>query len=271
MSNILTDLAVGGTLWVIASFIANKFTKDKAVSKAKYYTIIAVVIMALIGIKDSFVVPKYNEWKATSSVDDMLKNTEPYITLKTTFPSEYDRIRESLLSSIKANISEQEAKDRLKGVFLGFIMGKLKVSSDEAVVSFVSASMKVSNYFYDKGDTDTVYNYLYNQKDLPMRWWVVLPQEVADAQSNSYKLILLSASQNKTYTVSEAEVNRIMQIVSTDMYTKYGEKFAMLGDAAKHPDKKAEIAEMSIAMYKRILSLPDAERGMVLRYLLTSQ
>ena len=57
MSELLIDFAIGVTIWGIAMFLANRFTKDKEINKAKYYTILAIVITALITFNNTYVQP----------------------------------------------------------------------------------------------------------------------------------------------------------------------------------------------------------------------
>jgi len=48
MDSILIDLAVGGTLFVIANFVATKFTKGRVINKAKHYAVLIISIGILI-------------------------------------------------------------------------------------------------------------------------------------------------------------------------------------------------------------------------------
>ncbi len=61
MDSILIDLAVGGTLFVIANFVATKFTKGREINKAKYYAILIISIGILITLNDNFIMPKFRE------------------------------------------------------------------------------------------------------------------------------------------------------------------------------------------------------------------
>ena len=113
MSTLLIDFAVGGTIYLIAMLFANRFAKNKRTSKAKYYTILIVVIGALIAFKNIYVEPKYETWRNTTTFDNEIAKTEPYATLKTTFPEDYNKIKEVLINSrsqrnSSASISKRE-------------------------------------------------------------------------------------------------------------------------------------------------------------------
>lgn len=266
----LTDIAVGGTIWVIAVFVAQRFTKGKEINKAKYYIILIAVIFGLIGVKNAYVMPLYYEWSKSSEIETMLSTTEPYLTMKTTFPDDYYKLKASLIAAVKSNSKNDDLGGIFKSALNDVVLKKIQFASDEAILAMVTSSIDVSEYFISKGQPENVYNYMFSPRDLPVNWWKALPQNLIDGQNNAYKLILLSAAQNKSHKVDQEKANKVLERVATQMYSEFGESVVLLGNAAAHPDKKKEIGIIAVSMYKQILRLTEPEKTLVLRLMLTS-
>lgn len=267
MSELLMDFAVGGTIWVIAMFLANRSTKYKGISKAKYYTILAIIIIALITFKNTYVQPKFNEWRNTNNIDSELAKMEPYATLRTTFPEDYNKIKEVIINSLKVKDTREQAYQKGRPILMNILTSKIKIASDEALTSFAKGFVNTANYFYSKGQADFAFDIIYNQKNMPRNWHDSLPKELIDAEVASNKLILISAAQNKVHNIDIDKANKIIERIASELYAEHGDKVALIQTPLAHPDKKQEIVKITIDFYNKILKLPEIDRGIVLRHL----
>lgn len=267
MSTLLIDLAVGGTICAIAMFFANRFANGKKTSRAKFYTIFIGVILALIAFKNIYVQPKYEEWRSITSIDNEIAKTEPYATLKTTFPDDYNKIKEVLMNSLKAKETRQEAYLKGRPVLMAIIMSKMKMASDEALTGFAQSFVNTATYYYGKGQPDFAFDIIYNQKNLPRDWHKSLPKEFAEAEAANYRQILMSAAENKTPNTDKVKTEKLIESIALELYSEHGDDVQLIQTPLSHPDKKAKIAKITIDFYSKILKLPDADRGMVLRQL----
>lgn len=261
MESILIDLAVGGTLFVIANFVATKFSKGREINKAKYYAILIISIGILITLNDNFIMPKFREWKTNTAIEGSIATLEPYMTLKTTYPADYEKLKSAVTAMAKGKETTASARALLQKI----IMEKLPNSSNECIEAFFKQTMDVVDYLNKNGNSEMAFNLLFNTKELPVGWAKILPAEFATAETNSYKLVLLSASQNKSYPVDKAKVDKIMEKVSEELYKKFGDDVALLQNPLAQTGKRDKILTMSIDMYQRIFNLPESERYMVLR------
>ena len=268
MSTLLIDFAVGGTICVIAMFFANRFAKDKETNKAKYYTIFIAVIGALIAFKNIYVEPKYEEWRNITSIDNELEKIEPYATLKTTFPEDYNKIKEVLMNSLKAKETRQEAYLKGRPVLMAIIMSKMKMASGEALTGFAQSLVNTATYYYGKGQPDFAFDIIYNQKNLHRDWHKSLPKEFAEAEAANYRQLLMSAAENKIRNTDKIKAEKLIEGIAVELYSEHGDDVQLIQTPLDHPDKKAKIAKITIDFYSKILELPDADRGIVLRQLL---
>ena len=266
MSTLLTDIAVGGIMAAIAVFVANRFAGDRKRNKAKYYTIFCVVILLLIGLKDAYVQPKYEEWSTKASFDNEVGNREPYATLKRTFPKDYERIREVIVNSIKAKETRQESFVKGRAVLMSILTDKLKIASDEALTGFMGLSVNTATYYYNIGRPDLAFDIVYDQKSLPRDWRTSLPKEFVEAENDNYKEILTSAAENRPRQMDEVKAKKLIEAVGLELYSEDGDDVQLIPAPLAHPDKKREIAKITVDFYGKIMKLPETDRGMVLRY-----
>lgn len=267
MNTLIIDFVVGAIICAIAMFAANRFTKDKNKSKARFYTILVGVILALIAFKNAYVQPKYEEWRATTSIDGEIAKTEPYATLKAAFPEDYEKIKETLVKSSKARETRQEAYLKGRSVFMNILMSKMKMASDEALTGFAQSFVNTASYYYDKGQPEFAFDIIYNQKNLPRDWYKSLPKQFSEAEAANYRQVLLSAAENKIPVADKSKTDKLIESIATQLYSEHGDDVQLLQTPLAHPEKKAKIAKITIDFYRRILKLPDADRGMVLHQL----
>lgn len=267
MDTLITDFAVGATICAIAIFVANRFVKDKNKYKAKFYTIFVGVILAIITFKNAYVQPKYEEWRTISGIDSEIAKTEPYATLKAAFPEDYRRIKETLIKSAKAKETRQEAYMKGRAVLMIILMSKMKMASDEALTGFAQSFVNTASYYYGKSQSDFAFDIIYNQKNLPRDWYKSLPKEFAEAEVENYRQVLLSAAENKADVLDKSKTDKVIESIATELYSDYGGDVQLLETPLAHPEKKAKIVKITIDFYGKILKLPEAERGMVLRQL----
>jgi hypothetical protein len=267
MNTLIIDFVVGATICVIAMFVANRFAKDKNKGKAKFYTIFVGVILALIAFKNAYVQPKYEEWRAVTGIDSEIAKTEPYATLKAAFPEDYKRIKETLIKSSKAKETRQEAYLKGRSVLMSILMSKIKMASDEALTGFAQSFVDTASYYYGKGQSDFAFDIIYNQKNLPRDWYKSLPREFAEAEAANYRQVLLSAAENKMAVADKTKTDKLIESIATELYSEHGDDVQLMQTPLAHPEKKAKIVKITIDFYGKILKLPDADRGMVLRQL----
>jgi hypothetical protein len=267
MNTLIIDFAVGATVCAIAMLVASRFTKGKNKSKAKFYTIFIVVVLALIAFKNAYVQPKYEEWRAVTGIDSEIVKTEPYATLKATFPEDYNKIKETLINSSKANETRQEAYLKGRSVLMGILTSKMKMASDEALTGLAQSFIKTASYFYERSQPDFAFDIIYNQKNLPRDWYKFLPKEFAEGEATNYRQILLSAAENKIPIADKDKTDKLIEGIALELYSEHGDDVQLMQTPLSHLDKKAKIAKITIDFYGKILRLPDADRGMVLRQL----
>lgn len=267
MSTLLIDFAVGGTICVIAMLFAKRFAKDKETSKAKFYTIFIAVIGALIAFKNIYGEPKYEEWRNITSIDNEMAKTEPYATLKTTFPEDYNKIKEVMINSLKAKETRQQAYLKGRPVLMGIIKSKMKIASDEALTGVAQSFVNCANYYYSKGQPDFAFDIIYNQNNLPRDWHKSLPKELADAEAADYKQILMSAAENKIRNTDKIKAENLIEGIAVELYSEHGNDVQLIQTPLDHPDKKAKIAKITIDFFNKILKLPETDKGIVLRQL----
>lgn len=267
MDTLIIDFAVGATVCAIAMLVASRFAKDKNKGKAKFYTIFIAVILALIAFKNAYVQPKYEEWRAITAIDSEIVKTEPYATLKATFPEDYKKIKETLINSSKANETRQEAYLKGRSVLIGILMSKMKMASDEALTGFAQSFVSTATYYYGRGQPDVAFDIIYNQKNLPRDWYKSLPKEFVEAEAANYRQILLSAAENRMPIADKGKTDKLIEGIASELYSEHGDDVQLMQAPLSHPDKKAKIATIAIDFYSKVLKLPNADRGMVLRQL----
>ncbi len=270
METLFIDIAVGGTIYVIAMFFANRFAKGKRTSRAKFYIVFIGVIFALIAFKNAYVQPKFKEWRSIKIIDNELTRIEPYATLKITFPEDYNKIRDVLMNSLRAKETNQEAYLKGRPVLMSIIMSKMKIASDIALTGFATLFIKVATYYYDKGQPDFAFDIIYNQKNLPRDWYRALPTEFIEAEAANNRQVLLSAAENKIPIMDKRKIDKLIENIALELYAEHGDDVKLIQAPLVHPDKKAKIAKITIDFYNEILKLSDADRGMVLRQLLAN-
>jgi hypothetical protein len=270
MDTLIIDFAIGATICAIAMFLANRFARDKNTSKAKFYIIFVGVILAMIAFKNLYVQSKYEEWRSITGIDNEIAKTEPYATLKATFPEDYSKIKDTLMHSLKAKETRQEAYLKGRSVLMGILMSKMKMASDEALTGFAQSFINTATYYYGRGQSDFAFDIIYNQKNLPRDWYKSMPKEFVEAEAANFKQILLSAAEKRIPIEDKSKTDKLIESIALELYSEHGDDVQLMQTPLSHPDKKAKIAKITIDFYSKILKLPDADRGMVLRQLLAN-
>ncbi len=63
----------------------------------------------------------------------------------------------------------------------------------------------------------------------------------------------------------KSKTDKLIESIASELYSEHGDDVQLIQDPLSHPDKKAKISKITIDFYGKILNLPDADRGMVLR------
>jgi hypothetical protein len=66
--------------------------------------------------------------------------------------------------------------------------------------------------------------------------------------------------------MDEIRAKKFIEAVVLELYSEDGDDAQLLQTPMAHPDKKTEIAKITIDFYRKIMKLPETDRGMVLRY-----
>jgi len=141
------------------------------------------------------------------------------------------------------------------------------MASDEALTGFAQSFVHTASYYYGRGQPDIAFDIIYNQKNLPRDWYKSLPKEFAVAEAANYRQILLSAAENRIPIADKGKTDKLIEGIALELYSEHGDDVQLMQTPLSHPDKKAKIAKIAIDFYGKILKLPDADRGMVLRQL----
>ncbi len=148
------------------------------------------------------------------------------------------------------------------------IRSKMKMASDEALVGIAQITLGTATYCYKNGQADLAFDMMYAQKDLPRNWRKLLPKELKEAEAKSLREVLISASENRSYTVDETKAEKLLENIVSELNAEHGEhNVQLIQSPLAHLDKKMKIVEIAIAFYSKILSLPLTDGGMLLRHL----
>lgn len=270
MSELLIDMLVGAASFAIAAIIATLFTRSDPSNKAKYYTVFAIALILVFGIKNSFLEPQIKSWRAISSAEDSLLAIEPYPIIRERFPEDFNKLKFALIASLKNNDTKEQAIAKLRPIFMATLMSKLPMSSNSALTSFNRHALAVLGYFHSIGKDDDAFNYMFDQKRMPKDWYTSLPKEIRDGEMSLYREIFSSADPRNNANIDKARADMLIGEIASELVSKYGNKAGLLQKPQAPQNNRADVVEIIIAYYSSIMKLPESDRGLVLRYSFSS-
>lgn len=270
MSELLIDILIGATTFAVAAIIATLFTRSDPSNKAKYYTVFAIALIMAFGIKSTFIEPQIKSWRAITSAEDSLLAIEPYPIIRERFPEDFNKLKNALIASLQNNDTKEQAIAKLRPIFMATLMSKLPISSNSALTSFNQYALAVLGYFHSLGRDEDAFNYIFDQSRLAKEWYKSLPKELRDGEMSLCREIFSSADPRNNANLDKVKAEMLIGTIASELVNKYGSKAGLLQNPQAPQNNRSDVVEIIIAYYSGIMKLPESDRGLVLRYSLSS-
>jgi hypothetical protein len=269
MWDLLIDLLIIGFASTLAIVVANAVMKYKNVRKAEYRAILIITMLGVVFVLGKYLKPAIDKWRLVYTLQNEVVKYEPFATLSTTFPEEYEQLKGTLSKSIGDGEDRSQVYRKMIPMFMGIVKSKFAMASDGALVNFSTAFLATVKYLYTNGKPEVAFEVMYNQVDMPHDWHDAIPQELKNAEFAAYKEIFNSAVRKQIPPINDKKASDLLKVILADLYKDYGDDVVLLQRPLEQREKKTVIVKLMITLYERILALPQSDQATVIRYLFT--
>lgn len=261
------NVAVGVTCGVLAAVVATTIVRDRKENKRRYSIVFVVTMVVLLAIAREFVTPQLQASYAASTLDNSLAGNPAFAAIKQYDAPTYSRILTEIKAAISRGQSEAEATIAVRNNITTLVQQRLPRASDEAAAAYMRVMVQEMTEL-NKHGADTCYRFLFPQAGQPIDMNRFVPESIKQADLAALGEIIRSSATAPQAVPTEADVSPFLEPIVEDLARRYGQDMVVLQAPAAPGVDKAKVCLMTIAMYDRILQLPPAQGGKLVRFML---
>lgn len=262
------SLAVGAACGVLAAATAAAIVKDRKENKSRYSIVFVVTLVVLLAVAREFVTPKLQASYAASTLDESLSGNPAFAAIKQYDAPTYSRILSETKVAISQGKSELEAKAAIRNNITALVQQRLPRASDEAAVAYMRVMVQEMTEL-NKHEPDTCFRFLFPEAGQPIDLERFIPDALERADLAALREIVRTSATAPQAVPTEAEVSPLLEPIVQDLVRHYGQDLVMLEEPTAPGVDKRKVCLMTIATYTRILQLPPAQGGKLVRFMLS--
>lgn len=242
-------------------FLVSKALVDPQKHPERHRIVLIVFVVVGIQIGNTFVTPEVRAWQNKRELDEFLSSNSLYSAVLADHPELRGPLETAVLRAVTSQ-NRAEATAAASAVLAPVFPEYLSRASDEAVLgstrALVSALTALQN-----DDPKRCYQYLNPGVDgFTSLTEVEGRSEVIKWMEEAVK----SAQADPQTSEADDEVMASLEGVQNRLIERYGD-LSPLADSSAPGVDKAEVCEMTIALYEDVLGLPSEEGASLVRYL----
>ncbi len=176
-----------------------------------------------------------------------------------------------IIASVKKAVSEGASEDDVRRITQGYlaplVQRRIPSASNEAVVRYMRVTVaEIRELHALPGDLG--YQFLFPGADGLVNPRNYVSKEVLDEDQAAMTEVVRSSATDPQPLPDEAIVTPLISAVFGELAEEHSEDVWMLDEPTAPDVDKTIVTTMVISLYEKILSLPESESGMVLRYML---
>jgi hypothetical protein len=261
------EIAIAALSGAIAAAVAQLVVGFKHERKGLFTVVLLILFFVLRFSARSYLEPQLRVWEAERQIEEI----PFYKTLSIHDPATYQRVRVAIRESVLAGDSRDKIESRLGKVISDVLPRYLPKASDDSVVDFENSLVRLLDEL-NHANPDACYAALFpNQFGEPG-----LVQKYATRKTQEDFLAAMNEVVESAITRPQGPPNskkseELLQPIKTSLAKDYGSDLKLLLNTAQNSSERKKVCEITSDMYRQIGSLPRADAGEALRYLLSSK
>ena len=263
---------IGAVSGAIGALVATLVVRDRTRHRTAYLALMAAIFFLLTAAGRMYVLPELRVWDARHGADKYMSENPVFSAIGARHPEVRAQFADLLADLARRNVSDAEA--RAAGVAFGqstvsqYIKEFMATGSDESLANFATVMSGILDKLATRDD-DACFAYLFKGR-LPAGFALSAEDEqrTADAMAE-----IVKSSSRPRPPVDEARMKAAMQTLLERLEAEHGKDVVATIAGAAQPnslgvDHKA-LCNATLALYHTALGLPEEQRALVLRTLLS--
>jgi len=259
-----TSLVLATLAGAMAGVLARVFAGDPKENQGAFAGTFVVALLALMAVSRTYVQP----WFDLRTAEAALLEIPAYQAIKKYDPKAYAGLMDDVRQSLKSGSSRQEIFGIFRNRLTTIVQTRLPTASDEAVVTYMSATMAELDELYQRGG-DLCHRFMFPQPGDAIDGSKYFSKQAQDADLAALARVIETSARDPQVVPRESDVMPRLQPIFTQLANEYGRDIALLQNPGAPSVDRRKICTMTASLYGKILGLPPDEGGKILRYLVS--
>lgn len=229
----------------------------------------AVVFALTWSLANHLVTPRVQQWHIASNLEANLVDGSPaFAAIQKYEPQVFARMVAEARAAYGQGAGVEETQAKMRAQLVPLIEQRLQVASDAAVHAYMKVNMQELSELL-AGTDAACYTFLFSQSgpapDITRR----VKSETMKQDQAALAVLIESAATAPQKRIAMAEVEQDLEPILGAIRDKFGADIELLSIQQTGVSAKRRACEITLDMYSRVLALPPAQAGRLLRAMLS--
>jgi hypothetical protein len=257
-------------IFVTSALLAHVITKRLQKRRTAYPVAFILFILGLSILSRQFLLPAINSWKYQRDLDRSLLDISAYQQIAKYDMQAYQEIRAEILDSTKKGENPTQAIGRGRKKIGALVTRYIPHASDEAIVRYMIAMIQEIEELANK-DPDLCYQFLFPDRYGSPDSTKYFKPDTQRADLNALADVIRTAAEQPQPEPDKTQGEALLKKVMSSFYEAHGEEAQLLRDPFAPGIDKGKVCNLIAELYREALKLPQKDRGLLLRYMLSAK
>lgn len=206
------------------------------------------------------------DWKISDATRDGLLEGPTFRAIKEHYPADYARIEAKMEELVKQGATARQTMVVMRAEAQAVMLRSASAASDEAITQMTRTIVEVISAVGAQ-DVDACGALLFGDGGSGFDYLERLPPALGESVEVRTAEVIRSSHVAPQPVPTEDEVMDDMSIVMTPVFEKYGDMVERLGSPDAPPAERAAACNITIDIYRGVLTLPQERAGPILRFM----
>jgi hypothetical protein len=264
--NIAAAVTIGLISGAVAYIIARKYPTRRILS----FAIPVLVFVVLSALVKFFLIPPLHLWKSQREVERSLSQVAAFKIIAKYDLKAYEEIKREILKSLKNRESPDEVFEQARQRVAEWVPGYIPRASDAAIVRYMKAMVKEMVELSGK-NPELCYQFLFPRKYGAVNVTEHLSPETQREDLAALAEVIRTAVEDPQSSPDPTPAETLLKEILSQFSLDHGEDTLLLKDPFAPGIDKAKACGLIAALYEKVLTLPEREASLVLRYMLSTK
>jgi hypothetical protein len=263
-------IALGLIIFIISALLAHVTTKKLKKRRMTYAVVFILFVLGLSILSRQFLLPGITLWKYQHDIDVSLLEISAYRQIATYDPRTYQEVKVEILNSINKGENPAQAIGWSKKKVKELVNKYVPHASDEAIVRYVNGMIQEIEELASK-NPDLCYQLLFPDRYGSSANTEYFKSDAERADLNALADVIRTAVEEPQQEPDKTIGEGLLKKVLGSFYEAHGEEAQLLKDPFAPRIDKKKVCNLITALYREALKLPQRDRGLLLRYMLSAK